>query len=262
MEFENCRQAAKKNVDAPAAWKYGDLLGVLTTDGSLLPKVPRCFFALLQELKTQSAVSKLANSFFFAVPDSEMKAPQQLEQILEVLIGIGLVRKKNDLYKAVDRTMLESRRQSASTWLEGECKDSIKKLTDLFPTQASILLSNNYPMAKQQLVTAETQIQQVSSDHLTADIDSLTEESLKTVVAQVLDIEERILGVCPLEIGETTLDFDCSPARILSYETRYSTLSLWERVAFLAWLKKTFLETRDEMIEEIDHLLGRGGHAR
>ena len=108
VEFENCRQAAKKNIDPPAAWKYGDLLGVLTTDGTMRPRVPRCFFALLQELRTQSAVTKLANSFFFAVPDSEMKAAQQLEQILEVLIGIGLVRKKNDLYKAVDRTMLES----------------------------------------------------------------------------------------------------------------------------------------------------------
>jgi hypothetical protein len=255
VEFENCRQAAKKNIDAPAAWKYGDLLGVLTTDGSLLPKVPPCFFALLQELKTQSAVSKLANSFFFAVPESEMKAAQQLEQILEVLIGIGLARKRNDLYKAVDRTMLESRRQSASTWLEGECKDSIKKLTDLFPTQAGILLNNNYPAAKQQLATAEKQIQQVSPDHLTADIGGLTEEALKTAVAQILDIEERILSVCPLEIGETTLDFECSPARILSYENRYSTLSLWERVAFLAWLKRTFLDTRDEMIDEMDHLL-------
>lgn len=255
VEWENCRQAAKKNIDAPAAWKHGDLLGVLTTDGSQLPKVPRCFYALLQELKTQSAVSKLANSFFFAVPDSEMKAPQQLEQILEVLIGIGLVRKKNDLFKAIDQTMLESRRQSASTWLEGECKDSIKKLTDLFPTQAGILLNNNYPTAKQQLATAEKEILKVSSDHLTGDIDTLTEESLKTVVAQILDIEERILGVCPLEIGETTLEFDCSPARILSYENRFSTLSLWERVAFLAWLKKTFLETRDEMIDEIDDLL-------
>ncbi len=255
VEFENCRQAAKKNIDAPAAWKYGDLLGVLTTDGSLLPRVPRCFFALLQELKTQSAVSKLANSFFFSVPDSEMKAPLQLEQILEVLIGIGLVRKKADLYKTIDSTMLESRRQSASTWLEGECKDSIKKLTDLFPTQAGILLNNNYPTAKQELLTADKQIQQVGSDHLTADIDGLTEDTLKTVVAQILDIEERIVGVCPLEIGETTLEFDCSPARILSYENRYSSLSLWERVAFLAWLKKTFLETRDEMTEEIDSLL-------
>jgi len=255
VEFESCKQAAKKNIDAPAAWKYGDLLGVLTTDGSLLPKVPRCFFALLQELKTQSAVSKLANSFFFAVPDSEMKAPQQLEQILEVLIGIGLVRKKNDLYKAVDKTILESRRQSASTWLEGECKDAIKKLADLFPTQARILLDNIYPTSKQQLVTADQHIQQVRSDHLTADIDGLTEESLKTVVAQILDIEGRILGVCPLEIGETALGFDCSPARILSYENRYATLSLWERVAFLAWLKKTLLEIRDEMIDEIDHLL-------
>ena len=37
------------------------------------------------------------------------------------------------------------------------------------------------------------------------------------------------------------LDFDCSPARILSFENRYVTLSLWEQVAFLSWLKKTFL---------------------
>ncbi|MBN3840987.1 hypothetical protein [Burkholderia sp. Ac-20349] len=255
VEFESCRQAAKKNIDAPATWKYGDLLGVLTTDGSLRPKVPRCFFALLQELRTQSAVSKLANTFFFAVPDTEMKAPQQLEQILEVLIGVGLVRKRNDLYKAVDKTMLESPRQSASTWLEGECKDSIKKLTELFPTQAGILLNNSYPAAKQQLLTAEKHIQQVSSDHLTADIEGLTEESLKTVVAQALEIEQHILGVCPLGIGGATLDFDCSPARILSYENRYTDMSLWDRVAFLAWLKKKFLEARDEMIEEIDHLL-------
>jgi hypothetical protein len=255
VEFENCRQAAKKNIDPPATWKYGDLLGVLTTDGSQLPRVPRCFFALLQELRTQSAVTKLANSFFFAVPDSEMKAPVQLEQILEVLIGIGLVREKAGLYKAVDRTMLEARRQSASTWLEGECKDAIKTLTDLFPTQAGILLNNNYPTAKQQLSSAEAKIQQVSSDHLTAEIDGFTDDSLNTVVAQVRDIEEHILGVCPLEIGETTQAFDCSPARIPSFENRYATLSLWERVAFLAWLKKTFLETRDEMIQEIEDLL-------
>ena len=36
-------------------------------------------------------MTKLTNNFFFAVPESEMKASQQLEQILEVLIGIGLV---------------------------------------------------------------------------------------------------------------------------------------------------------------------------
>lgn len=255
VEFENCRQAAKKNIEVPTAWKYGDLLEVLATDGSLLPKVPRCFFAILQELKTQSAVSKLANSFFFAVPDSGMKAPQQLEQILEVLIGIGLVRKKNDLYQAIDRAMLEIRRQSASTWLEGECKDLIRKFNDLFPTQAAILQKHDYNAAKQQLSEAEQLIQQVSVDHLTADIDDLADESLKKVVAQVYETEKRILGVCPLEIGETALDFDCSPALILSYENRYSKLSLWQRVAFLAWLKETFLETRDEMIEEIDHLL-------
>jgi len=259
VEFENFRQAAKKNIDPPAAWKYGDLLSVLTTDGTMRPRVPRCFFALLQELRTQSAVNKLANSFFFAVPDSEMKAPQQLDQILEVLIGIGLVRTKNDLYKAVDRTLLESRRQAASTWLEGECKDSIKTLTDLFPTQGGILLNNSYPAANQQLSTAEKQIQQVSSDHLTADISGLTEDSLKTVVAQILEIEELIGGVRPLEIGEKTLEFDCSPARIVLYENRYGSLSLWERVAFLAWLKETLLETRDEMIEEIDHLLAEAG---
>jgi hypothetical protein len=255
VEFENCRQAAKKNIDSPATWNYGDLLGVLTTDGTLLPRVPRCFFALLQELKTPSAVTKLANSFFFAVPDNAVKASAQLEQILEVLIGIGLVQEKAGLYKAVDHAMLEARRQSASTWLEGECKDAIKTLTDLFPTQAGILLNNNYPTAKQALTSAEAKIQQVSPNHLVADIDVLTDDSLKTVVAQVYEIEEHILGVCPLAIGETTPPFDCSPARIPSFENRYPALSLWERVAFLAWLKKTFLETRDEMIQEIDDLL-------
>lgn len=259
VEFENCRQAAKKNIDTPAAWKYGDLLGLLTTDGTTRPRVPRCFFALLQELRTQSAVTKLTNNFFFAVPDGEMKASQQLEQILEVLIGIGLVRKKGDLYKAVDRTLLEARRQSASTWLEGECKDSIKKLTDLFPTQAGILLNNNYPAAKQQLGSAEKSIQQVGFDHLTADIESLTDDALRLTVGQILDIEKLIVDVCPLDIGESNLGFDCSAARILSYETRYASLSLWERVAFLAWLKKTFVGTRDEMIDEIDQLLAEAG---
>lgn len=255
LEFENCRQAAKKNIDTPAAWEYGDLLGVLTTDGTTRPRVPRCFFALLQELRTQSAVTKLTNNFFFSVPDGVMKASQQLEQILEVLIGIGLVRKKGDLYKSVDRALLEVRRQSASTWLEGECKDSIKKLTDLFPTQAGILLNNNYPAAKQQLSSAEKSIQRVGFDHLSADIESLTDDALRLTVGQIRDIEKLIVEVCPLDIGESNLGFDCSPARILSFETRYASLSLWERVAFLAWLKKTFVGTRDEMIDEIDQLL-------
>ena len=259
VEFENCRQAAKKNINPPAAWKYGDLLGVLTTDGSFMPRIPRCFFALLQELKTQSAVNKLASGFFFTVPDTEMKATQQLEQILEVLIGVGLVRKKAGLYTAVNNEMLERRRQSASTWLEGECKDAIRKFADLFPTQAGILLSNKYPTGKQQLSASEKEIKRVSTDHLNADIESLTEQSLQTVIGQIFDIERQITGVCPLEIGETVLEFDCSPARILSFENRYGKLSLWEQVAFLSWYKKTFLDARDEMIDEIDQLLTEAG---
>ena len=259
VEFENCRQAAKRNINTPTAWRYGDLLGVLTADGSFAPRAPRCFFALLQELKTHSAVSKLANRFFFTVPDSEMKAPQQIDQILEVLIGLGLVRKKSDLYQTVDKAMLEGRRQSASIWLEGECKEAIKKFADLFPTQTGILLNNNYPAAKQQLSASEKQIRQVSTDYLNADLDALTEDSLKTVIGQILDIEAQVISVCPLEIGETVPAFDCSPARILSFENRYGKLSLWERVAFLSWLKKTFLETRDEMIDEIDQLLTEAG---
>ena len=254
------RQAAKKNINPPGCLECTrDLLGVLTTDGSSMPCVPRCFFALLQELKTQSAVDKLASGFFFTVPDSEMKAPQQLEQILEVLIGVGLVRKKAGLYTAVNNEMLGRRRQSASTWLERQCKDAIRGFADLFPTQAGILLSNKYPTAKQQLSASEKEIKQVSADHLNADIDSLTEQSLQTVIGQIFDIERQITNVCPLVIGETVLDFDCSPARILSFENRYGKLSLWEQVAFLSWYKKTFLDARDEMIDEIDQLLTEAG---
>ena len=105
VEFENCRQAAKKNIDTPAAWKYGDLLGLLTTDGTTAAtRAPRCFFALLQELRTQSAATKLTNSFFFAVPDSEMKAmPAARADSRAADRHRPVVRKKGDLYKAVDR---------------------------------------------------------------------------------------------------------------------------------------------------------------
>lgn len=257
VEFENSRQGAKKNVDPPAAWKYGDLLGVLTTDGTNLPRVPRCFFALLQELRTQSSVAKLAKRFYFAVPDTEMKAAQQLEQILELLVGVGVVQKVGDLYRAVDSNILEARRQSASSWLKNQCKPAIKALEDLFPTQAGILMSATYPAAGGRLSEAETRLGQIDFGHLTtSDLDSLSEDAFRKLVRDISDVEAQIASVCPLDIGEQTHQpFDCSPARIIAFETRFSDLSLWEKVSFLTWLKKTFFGARDEMILEIDDLL-------
>lgn len=257
VEFENCRQAAKKNVEPPAAWKHGDLLGVLTTDGSNLPRVPRCFFALLQELKTQSSASKLANNFFFLVPETEYKAVQQLEQILELLIGIGVVRKTGDLYRAVDQNLLESRRQSASNWLKNECKGLIKELEDLFPTQAGILLNAAYPAAGVKLEDAESKIKTIDFSLLnTPDLSSLSDESFRKFVGDILAVESLITAVCPLDIGEQSHQpFDCSPARIIAFENRFNSLSVWEKVSFLAWLKNTFLQERDSLLQEIEELL-------
>ena len=87
------------------------------------------------------------------------------------------------------RRLLKTLRQSASTWIEGECKDAIKDLTGLFPTQSAILLNSKYPAAKQRLTAAERLIQQVRWDHLTVDMDALADESLMTVVGQILEIE-------------------------------------------------------------------------
>ncbi len=259
VEFENCRQAAKKNVNPPATWKNGDLLGVLTTDATNLPLVPPCFFGLLKELRTQSSASKLAKRFFFAV--SEMKATKQLEQVLELLVGVGVVQKTGDLYRAVDRDIIAARRQSASTWLKEECKGAIKKLEDLFPTQAGILMNATYPDAGVRLQSAESQIARIDFGLLTAsDIESVTEDGFRQLVKGITEVEAQIIGVCPLDIRQQAHQpFDCLPARIIHYETRYNQISLWEKVSFLLWLKKTFLGTRGEMLQEIDEILGEAG---
>jgi gas vesicle protein len=262
VEFENCRQAAKRNIETPAGWRHGDLLDILTTDGNSLPKVPRCFFALLQELKTQSSVSKLAGNFFFAVPETEFKVAQQLEQILEVLLGVGVVRKTGELYRAVDQNLLESRRQSASNWLKNESKGLIKELEDLFPNQANILLSASYPTAIIQLEEAEKKVKAIDFSLLTAaDIDSLSDDVFQHFVGDILSVETLIAGVCPLDIGDQSHQaFDCSPAGIIGFETRYNSLSLWEKVSFLTWLKKTFLNERDSLIQEIDELIAEAAN--
>ena len=257
VEFENCKQGAKRNVDAPAGWRHGDLLGVLTTDGTNMPKVPRCFLALLQELRNQSSLAKLAKRFYFAVPDKEMKSVQQLEQLLELLVGVGVVQKTGDLYRAVDLNIIQARRQSASTWLKNECKAVIKDLEDLFPTQANILMNATYPAAGGKLSDADARIGKIDFGHLTAvDVSSLPDDAFQKLVKAIAEVEALIQSVCPLDIGEPSHQaFDCSPARIVAFETRFNDLSLWEKVSFLSWLKKTFLGARDEMIQEIDEVL-------
>lgn len=257
VEFESCRQAAKKNIEPPAAWKYGDLLGVLTTDGTNKPRVPRCFFSLLQELRTRSSAAKLASSFFFMVPETEIKAVHQMEQVLELLIGIGAVKKTGDLYWAVDKQLLDSRRQSVSNWLKNQCKTMITELKDLFPNQALVLANSDYPTAGAKLGEAENKIRSLDLSILTSsDPDSLTEDMFQRLVRDIDEIESLILGVCPLDIGEQSHQpFDCSATQILSYENRFPLLSLWEKISFLDWLKKNFLKERNGLILEIDKLL-------
>ena len=257
VEFENCRQAAKKNIDPPAAWKYGDLLGVLTTDESNMPRVPRCFFSLVQELKTQSSANKIANKFFFSVPDTEVKTAKQLEQILEVLLGIGVVKKTGDLYRSVSKNLLENRRQSATTWLKNECKDIITNLQDTFSSQSAILLKADYPEASVRIDEAEKRLKKIDFSLLSAmDIASLSDKHFQTLVKDIAEIENYITKICPLEIGETDLKpFECSTAQIEWYENRFNALSLWEKVSFLSWLKSKFIIERDDLIQEIDDLL-------
>jgi len=257
VEFEKCRQGAKRNLEPPAAWKHGDLLAVLATDGSNQPTVPSCFLTILRELKTQSGVTNLAKKFFFAVPDGAMKAAQQLEQILELLVGIGVAKKSGDLYRAIEQNVLDSRRQAASSWLKNECKAVIKELEGLFPTQANILLQASYPEAGMKIGEAEARIKAIDFSVLEANtFGTDVEDRFRRLARDIADAERLILSVCPLDIGEQSLKrFDCSPAAIQTFETRYSGLSLWERVSFLAWLKKTFLSSRDELVQEIDGLL-------
>ena len=151
VEFENCRQAAKKNIDAPAAWKACRTSSALGRPMNLLPSSGAS--SRSSRSSRQSAVKQVANSFFFAVPTADEGVAAATEQILEVLIGIGLIRKKSDLYKSIDGTMLES---GASLRRPGsrERQGLDKRSSPTCSPQASILLSNN-PTAKQQQVTAD-----------------------------------------------------------------------------------------------------------
>ena len=257
VEFENCKQAAKKNATPPTAWNYGDLLEVLTTDGSNQPRTPRCFFAIIRELKTQTSAKKLANNFFFIVPETEFKAVRQIEQILELLIGLGVIRQSGgELFRAVDQNQLESRRQAASKWLKNECKSLVKGFEDLFPTQASILLKASYSEAVLKLEAAEKKIQTIDfSIHSAPSVSALTEDMFAEMVGQILDVETLITGICPLEIGNRgSTEFECYTSQIGSFEHRYSSLSLWQKVSFLSWLKKQFLAKREEILSEIDDI--------
>jgi len=259
VEFENCRLAIKKNTHPPKSWNHGPLLDLITTDGTHRPRVPRCFVALLRELRGQSNVKKLADRFFFLVPEDEMNTIKQLETILEVLIGIGLVRKKGDLYKTVDPHTLQAERESASTWLTGQCRDSINAVGDLLDSQARRLQQNKYPTAKQLLESADTTLNAVRFDYLsetteTRDIDNAATESLRTAVQQVLSIEGTITQVCPLDMGQGNPEFGCSVDRIAWFQSRYKSenLSLWECVAFLAWFKRTAVAAQEQIIGEVD----------
>lgn len=257
IEFDNCRHAAKKNIEPPVSWKYGDLLGILTTDDSFRPRVPRCFFALLQELKTQTSASKLAKNFFFLVPEAELKTVKQLEQILEILIGLGVVRKTSGLYRVVDQNLLEQRRQSASNWLKNECKGQINNIADLFPTQAQILLNADYPAAGAKMEDAENKIKAIDFSILVnSDISCLSDNSFRQYVGAILMVESLISAVCPLDIAEKSHQpFDCSPASIAMYEERFNSLSVWDKIFFLLWLQKAFMQKQDSLLQEIDELL-------
>jgi len=255
VEFENCKQAAKKNTNPPTAWSYGDLLEILTTDNN--PKVPRCFFSILRELKTQTSANKLAKNFFFIVPETEFKSIQQIEQILELLIGLGVVRQTSgELFRAIDQNQMEIRREAASKWLKNECKEAIKNCEGLFPTQAGILLNASYPDASLKLEDAEKKIEAVDFKILIApSVNSLPEDAFAGLVAQVLQVENLIIKVCPLDIGSKNVGFDCVAAQIGQFERKYNSLSLWRKVSFLSWLKKQFLSKREILLSEINRII-------
>jgi hypothetical protein len=253
---DNVKTACKRNFDAPKGWQWGDLLQILEPEEPYRPYVPLCFITLLRELQTQASTSNVVKRFFFGVPDDGLKSTKQVEQILELLMGIGLVVQPGDNWRAVNRDFVSARRQSASTWLAGAFKERLKDLQTLFPSQVGILLKGEYPLAKVTLDEAEKGIEKIQFDALlSGEPASVSPNSFQSVVKTISDIESQILTVCPLDDGQSINQFDCSPARIASYQQRYNGLSLWERVGFLIWFKESFAKARDEILAEIEALL-------
>jgi hypothetical protein len=81
-------------------------------------------------------------------------------------------------------------------------------------------------------------------------------DAVRALVERIDMIEQKLNSLCPVGVYQQTgAKFECTADRIPMYETRLSTLSLWEHVQFLHWLRGLYRRRRDELAHAISQQL-------
>ncbi|HBY97762.1 MAG TPA: hypothetical protein DEP84_28110 [Chloroflexi bacterium] len=246
QSFAQVVNACRKNVEVPPS-KLATL--AILSEEPYRPIPHPAFGALLYELRPQASLENLAGRFFFA--DSEMQVTKQLEQTLELLRALGLVTVQTEMYRTINSDLLPQYREATSAWLNGPCRDAIKEIKEFFAPEAEALEVGELRFASDDLEKAEKLINETDLTPL-ARSPQVDPDTLSTLVRQIQEIELTLQKICPPEIyRRESLSFQCTPDQIRGYSARYKTLSLWEKVNFLRWLRGAFAERRSEIIDEI-----------
>jgi hypothetical protein len=250
---------AKKACEANADPGPGQepTLAVITRDEPYAPIISPVFGALLSELRISTSLDVLQRRFFFAGADRRNKSARHLEQVLNLLRNLGLVAMSKTTYRAVDRQTLKGYRETAGTWLTGECQALLTNLDDTFPSETQRLKKLGTSFMPKELDKVDEIITKADFAVLDQGGEALS-ANIATLVRQVADVEQQLQKVCPPGVYQQSgAIFECTPDQITNYEGRLTTLSLWQQVRFLAWLREQLRQRRQQLAHAINEQLGQ-----
>ncbi len=252
--FDQFKKACQYNVDLGPGQEA--LLPVITASEPYAPQIPAVFGALLFELKSQAGLDTLARRFFFAVPEKKAKAARQLEQILELLQALGLVTVHKSAYRAVDTQTLKDYREATAAWLHSECQRLLADLEDTFtPETVKRLQKLSQSFAPTELA-AVGQTAQVADFAVLKLGGETPADSIQTLVKQIAQIEAALEKICPVGVYQQHgAEFTAVPEHIASLESRLASLSLWEQVHFLHWLRRQYRQRSEQLSHAVQEQL-------
>ncbi|TRZ47831.1 hypothetical protein D4S03_10995 [bacterium] len=247
QKLDNFRSAAKKNV-SPGLGSSVELLSILKEE-PYKPMIPITLLQVLRELHSQASEDSLKKRFFFA--NREQDAAMPTMQILELMEAIGLIYRpggpNSALYMAVNKNQLESQCTIIKQWLQNQAPSLIRDIQDIFPARATELEKADLSTANAYLKQADEMVTKMQFGFIENGEPDL--QAFIKLVKGVYEFEMLIMKIRPLEQDEV---FNINSEQIKTYQDRYSSLSLWEKVHFLGWLRKLYIEKQNQIQGGID----------
>ena len=250
-KFDNFRNAAKRNM-SPGQASTAELLPILE-DEPYRPIIPPALMQVLHELHTPVSEDALAKRFFFANREKEV-AGRQTTSILELLETLGMIYRpggtNSPQYMAANKNSLENQRTVIKQWLEKQAPTLIREIQEIFPSQAKALEKNFLATANTQLKQAEEMTSSMQFTFL--ENDELDELAFIKLVQGIYAFETLINKIAPIDPHQT---FSISEDQVKKYEDGYATLSLWEKIHFLGWLRDQYIDKSNQIRSGIDSQL-------